>query len=102
MREKVPEELDWKYRSTRDSEFASARFKCFEILVQDCDGDASRWDIKRGKMYIAMGECIGNDPYHMDAAKKEAREVLVHLWRAVEMNDFVTREWPKLREQGLA
>lgn len=99
MAEKVPP-LQWKYRSTRDSEYARARFKCFEINVQDCDGDFSRWDIKRGDQYVAMGELTGITPYHMDAAKELAEKVLAHLWRAVEMNDFVQNEMPKLRAAG--
>lgn len=102
MREEVPEKLDWKYRSTRDIEFARAHFKCFDIEVQDCDGDCSDWSIKRGKQYVAMGSSCSSVPYHMDVAMKEAREVLVYLWRAVEMNDFVAGELPKLRQQGIA
>lgn len=93
--------LVWKYRETRDSEFADAKFKGFAIQVQDCDGDMSRWHIKRGDQFIAMGELGSVSPYHMDAAMKLAEEVLGHLWRAVEMNDFVQNEIPKLRAQGL-
>lgn len=92
--------LEWKYRETRDSEFADAKFKCFQIQVQDCDGDMSRWHIKRGDQYVAMGELGGNEPYHMDAAMTLAAEVLAHLWRAVEMNDFVQNEMPKLKAAG--
>lgn len=97
-----PGPLVWKYRETNDSEFARARFKCFEIEVQDCDGDMSRWHIKRGDQYVAMGDLYGIKPYHFDAAKKLAQDVLAHLWQAVEMNDFVQNELPKLKRAGMA
>lgn len=102
MAEKVPEKLNWKWRETNDSEYGRAKFKCFEINVQDCDGDLTRWDIKRGDQYVAVGETFGSKgEYHLDAAMRIARETLVHLWRAVEMNDFVANEMPKLRAQGI-
>lgn len=92
--------LQWEYRETRDSEYGRAKFKCFEINVQDCDGDFSRWDIKRGGQYVAVGETGGSkDEYHFDAAHRIAAEVLKHLWRAVEWNDFVQNEMPKLAAQ---
>lgn len=98
---KIPP-LEWKYRETNDSEYARARFKCFEINLQDCDGDMTRWDIKRGDQYVAMGEIGGHTPvYHFEAAEKLALETLQHLWRAVEMNDFVQNEMPRLKAQGV-
>lgn len=93
--------LVWKYRETNDSEYADAKFKGFAIQVQDCDGDMSRWHIKRGDQFIAMGELGSIQPYHFDAAQALAQEILGHLWRAVEMNDFVQNEIPKLRAEGL-
>lgn len=93
--------LEWQYRETNDSEYATARAKGFEIQVQDCDGDMSRWHIKRGDQYLAMGEVGGIDPYHMDAALKLATDVFGHIWQAVEMNDFVTNEMPNLKAQGI-
>lgn len=95
-------ELRWMHRSTRDSEFATARVKGFEVQVQDCDGDFSRWHIKRGDQYIVMGECGGFSPYHMDAAVTVATVAWRQVWAAVEMNDFVAKELPRLEAVGLA
>lgn len=97
MSEKVPEKLDWKWREHRDGDIGHARFKCFDLGIQDCDGDFARWDIKRGQIYVAVGE-------ERDTDKAEAKvvEVLAPLWRAVELNDFVANELPKLKAQGLA
>lgn len=83
-------ELNWKYRSTNDSEFAEAKFKCFAVMVQDCDGDMSRWHVKRGKQYVAIGEEHSvNGVYHMDHAMATAVIVLQYLVKAVDLNDFV-------------
>jgi hypothetical protein len=85
----------WKYRSTRDSEFADAKHKCFAIQVQDCDGDFSRWHIMRGDQYVAVGETYSEeDVYHMDHAKKLAATTLAYLVKAVDLNDFVRNEMP--------
>lgn len=90
--------IEWRYRETRDSEFATARVKGFEIQVQDCDGDFSRWQIKRGDQYIVMGEESG--PKHWDDARRRAIEVWSYVWKAVDMNDFVANEIPRLRAVG--
>lgn len=103
MGEPVPAELDWKWRETRDGDIGRARFKCFDLGIQDMDGDGARWHIKRGEQYFAMGETYWTkEEDYMDAAQRIVRETLVHLWRAVEMNDFVANELPKLKAQGLA
>ena len=80
--------LKWTYRETNCDETANAKFKGFEIIVQDCDGDMSRWCVKRDGQYIAMGEISTVDPYHRDAAMKLATDVFGYIWEAVEMNDF--------------
>lgn len=92
-------ELNWKYRETQDSEFADAKYKCFAIQVQDCDGDMSRWHIKRGDQYIAVGEerSVG-DVYHMDHAIATAVMVLGYLVKAVDLNDFVKNELPRIED----
>jgi hypothetical protein len=90
-------ELNWKYRSTRDSEFADAKYQCFEVQVQDCDGDWSRWHIKRGDQYVAVGDehSVGK-VYHMDHAMATAIMVLGYLAKAVDLNDFVANEMPQI------
>jgi hypothetical protein len=94
---KMPK-IRWKYSETRDSEFADAKHKCFTIQVQDCDGDMSRWHIKRGDLYVAVGEESSvNDVYHMDHAMATAIMVLGYLVKAVDLNDFVANELPKIR-----
>jgi hypothetical protein len=94
---KLADDLHWKHRSTRDSEFAEAKHKCFTIQVQDCDGDMSRWHIKRGDQYVAVGEeCSVNGVYHMDHAMAMAVTVLGYLVKAVDLNDFVKNEMPLL------
>lgn len=89
--------LEWKWREHRDGDIGKARFKCFDTSIQDCDGDFCRWDIKRGEIYVAMGETRDIDP-----AIAKVDEVIAFLYRAVEMNDFIRDEWPRLKEQGLA
>lgn len=98
----APIKLDWRWRETRDSEYATARYRGFDIQVQDCDGDLSRWHIKRGDQYIAMGETDGNEQYHMDVAMAQAAQVMGYIWGAVDMNDYVRIELPRLKAQGLA
>ena len=100
---KLADDLHWKHRSTRDSEFAEAKHKCFVIQVQDRDGDMSRWHIKRGDQYVAVGEERSvNGVYHMDHAMATAVMVLEYLLKAVDLNDFVANEMPKLKAKGLA
>jgi hypothetical protein len=93
-------ELNWKYRETRDSEFADAKHKCFAIQVRDCDGDMSRWHIKRGDQFVAVGaensvkSPAGDTIYHMDHAMATAVMVLSYLVKAVDLNDFVRNDMP--------
>jgi hypothetical protein len=91
-------ELHWKYRETQDSEFADANHRCFSIQVQDCDGDTSRWHIKRGDQYVAVGEerSVG-DVYHLDHAMATAIMVLGYLVKAADLNDFVKNEMPQIK-----
>jgi hypothetical protein len=92
-------ELNWKYRETQDSEFADAKHKCFSIQVQDCDGDMSRWHIKRGDQYVAVGEerSVG-EIYHMNHAIATAIMVLGYLVKAVDLNDFVKNDLPRIED----
>lgn len=77
--------LRWKFRDTRDSEFATAWFGGLKVTVEDCDGDSSRWWIvdpnnknaMSGKPFeLASGEChtanYKTDPYHMLLAQEVA------------------------------
>jgi len=96
--------LEWRYRSTRDIEFATAKYKGFEIQVEDCDGDFSCWHVKRGEQFLVVGECgstknaNGDFVYHMDAAMARAIAVFGYIWKAVRMNDFVQNRLPKILE----
>jgi len=89
-------ELKWRWREHRDGDVGKARFKCFDVRLQDCDGDFCEWQIKRGTVYVAMGQERDIEP-----AQAKVMEVLAFLWRAVEMNDFVNHEMPKLKARGI-
>lgn len=90
-------EINWRWREHRDGDVGTARFKCFDLHIQDMDGDAAAWTIKRGQLCIAMGT-----ERDTEKAVEKIKEVVGFLYRAVEHNDFVNRELPKLKAQGLA
>lgn len=58
--------LKWEFEENRDGETARFRVAGLDCFVQDCDGDASWWQIKdiRTRQIIAEGEDHGYDPDH--------------------------------------
>lgn len=79
--------LKWKFRSTNDSEYATAFYARLKIVCRDCDGDFSTWVVeapderKAGSDYtptLASGECHTHndrtDPYHFNFAMHIAEE----------------------------
>lgn len=83
--------LNWKLRHTNDSEYATSFYAGLKIVVQDCDGDFTRWHIEDPKALdvwgkvptLASGECYTfnykTDPYHfnhgLDIAEHAARGI---------------------------
>lgn len=82
----MSDEIKWRYWETNDSEYGKAFIGNMKLIVQDCDGDFSRWQIKRGRKYLASGQCNGNYPYHFDRAKEKVIEVASYLNEAHELN----------------
>jgi hypothetical protein len=80
-------DLKWKWRENRDGDIGNARYKCFDIRIQDMDGDAAEWSIKRGDLYVAIGTERDIEP-----AQAKVMEILAYLSRAVDFNDFIARE----------
>lgn len=81
-------DLPWEFRDHRDGESARFRGAGLEAYVQDCDGDASYWELRdarksRSERLIASGSHDSCDPiYHFwkclvdaeDAIRSEARK----------------------------
>lgn len=63
-------DLKWEFHDHRDGENARFRGAGLEAYVQDCDGDASYWELRdirkmKAESLIASGDDIGIDPiYH--------------------------------------
>ena len=90
--------LRWKIRETRDSEIATANFAGLRIVVQDCDGDRSWWEIRDPSKVVsgqavclAHGDCSTIDPYHMTLAQVVAercvREIVAARKTTVNTSD---------------
>jgi hypothetical protein len=76
-REVPPLTLKWKFWETRDSGWGEYRAAGYRLLVQDCDGDASWWELRRGREVIAKGATHECQPfYHFDACCLAAEEAL--------------------------
>jgi hypothetical protein len=58
--------LKWDFKDHRDGETARFRVAGLEAYVQDCDGDASWWQVKdiRTRAIIAEGADDSSDPDH--------------------------------------
>lgn len=83
------QKIEWRYRENQDSEFADTEIGDLQAHAQDCDGDFSRWHVKRGKTFLAAGEILyGNERYHFDVAKDRAVEVAKAILQAERYNSM--------------
>jgi hypothetical protein len=76
-------EAVWQFRETRDSEYAVTTVGAFRVVVQDQDGDSSRFEVRRGHErggpLVAVRESIGFEDdeqhlYHFEIARRLAWE----------------------------
>jgi hypothetical protein len=75
--EAPPLTLPWKFWNTRDSGCGEYRAAGYKLVVRDCDGDASWWELRRGLVVIAKGETYEWKPfYHFDACCLAAESAL--------------------------
>lgn len=98
--------LEWRWRETNDSEFGSARWKCFDVAIRDCDGDFTTWSIKRGGQYIVSGTCGGVNP-HADIIKllramANGTDAIMAQTNQIFIAAANALEWPYHREQAQA
>ena len=42
------------------------------MIITDCDGDRSIWEVRASKEILKSGEVESVDPYHFDVAKTNA------------------------------
>lgn len=68
--------LNWRFKERRDGETARFSICGLEVLVQDCDGDATVWTIRKGRggPIVAQGE--GHEGNHFFAGLREAEATL--------------------------
>jgi hypothetical protein len=60
--------LPWRFWETRDSGWGEYRAAGYDLVVRDCDGDSSWWELRRGRTVIAKGSSHDWKPfYHFDA-----------------------------------
>lgn len=83
-------EINWKWREHWSGDVGKARFKCFDLSIQDMDGDAASWSVRRGDMYVAAGE-----EDDTDKAVEKVKEVVGYLYRGIEINDFKRENPPR-------
>lgn len=68
----------WDHKEYRDCAVSKFRGAGFELIVVDMDGDASWWELRRGKEKLAKGEVWDCQPYyHFDAALLQAEAALM-------------------------
>lgn len=80
---------EWSYRENVDSEFAECQIGDLAVLAQDCDGDFSRWDVRRHGKYLAAGEAHDEDgKYHFDVAKDVALWTALAIVEADKLNEI--------------
>lgn len=72
-----PLTLKWKFWNTRDSGCGEYMAAGYKLVVRDCDGDSSWWELRRGRSVIAKGETYDWKPfYHFDACCLAAESAL--------------------------
>lgn len=69
--------LQWRFWATRDSGCGEYRAAGYDLVVRDCDGDMSWWELRRGRTVIAKGSTYDWKPfYHFDACCLAAEAAL--------------------------
>lgn len=68
--------LKWQFEEHWSGEIARFAGAGFVVRVKDCDGDASRWTVRRHGRLLAEGENDGWEPYHFDACLLAAEAAL--------------------------
>ncbi len=69
--------LPWRFSETRDTGLGDYRAAGYDLVVRDCDGDASWWELRRGRTVIAKGGSSDWKPfYHFDACCLAAETAL--------------------------
>jgi hypothetical protein len=81
--EPVELRLPWRFWETRDSGCGEYRAAGYDLVVRDCDGDGSWWELRRGRLVIAKGASYDWKPfYHFDACCLAAEAALFAAVRA--------------------
>lgn len=68
----MSDEIKWRHWEDSCSECGRAYVGGLKVIVQDCDGDFTRWNVLRGNSLVATGEVHGILPYHFDTAKEQS------------------------------
>jgi hypothetical protein len=69
--------LRWRFWETRDTGCGDYRAAGYDLVVRDCDGDGSWWELRRGRTVIAEGSSYDWKPfYHFDACCLAAETAL--------------------------
>jgi hypothetical protein len=72
-----PLTLPWRFKETRDTGLGDYRGAGYDLVVRDCDGDMSWWELRRGRTVIAKGSTYDCRPYyHFDACLLAAEAAL--------------------------
>lgn len=80
----------WRYSESRDSEIARSEAGDLKLRVEDCDGDASDWEVTRNGDWLAMGSENDHAPlYHFEAAKAKCELVARAIIEADGRNAFL-------------
>lgn len=73
----APITFKWHYRETNCTAVARFRGAGLDLIVQDCDGDRSWWELSEGRTVLARGDTYECEPYyHFDACLLAAEEAL--------------------------
>jgi hypothetical protein len=73
----VPLTLKWRFHERNDGEIATFRGFALKLMVQDCDGDGSWWELREGDNVLAKGEHWGHKPiYHFVQCLLDAEAAL--------------------------
>jgi hypothetical protein len=69
--------LKWSEKVTSCSAVYRFRGAGLDLVVQDCDGDSSWWELRQGRTILAHGESAEWQPlYHCDACLVAAEAAL--------------------------
>ena len=76
--EPPPLRFKWNFRETSCTAIGRYRAAGYDLVVQDCDGDWSWWELRRGRDVLAKGEAHEWEPYyHFDACLMASEAALM-------------------------